>query len=387
LKEKKQWSGKKKSELIAQLEEFDAKISSLKNELSDAKNKETIYESELRSLQNEIKYMEANKKSIDILSENIKSSETTIKDLENNLKDLESKLTQKEKKIEELLLDKESLLKEKSEILESKNSILQQIKDKELEIQQKDQKISELREKYKQSSGDLLSKSMQIDKLVKKDKNFNELEDNLKNLENQLEQKEQTHQEKMEEYEKIIKDLKSEIKMREDHETGEIKVLKNNLERYEKKIEELEKDSMIEKESIENTQLFSNLEDIIKIIKDLLPQGKSNIRLILPEIENLSDFELIDIIKEIPNKVRINISTGIDDPLSNLTVKDMKNYCQLTNYAEKKFIALNIDSSKFLIALFIGEDKIIGLYTEVLKLIELFKPAIMEPFIRGSKII
>lgn len=362
---KKQRTSKKKSELLLELSKCDDIISELRAELKNSNDKETVLNSEIRNLQSEIKYLEAHNKNIDILNENIKSSEKTIKDLE-------KKLELKEEKIEKLLNDKESLLNEKSEILESKNDILQKLKEKELELQQKDQKITELREKFKQSSSDLLSKSMQIDKLVKKDKNLGELEETIQNLKNMKGEQDISEREKVAKFEERIRSLEIELETSQN-------VIKELKEAKGEKPE-------IIQETIEGTKIISNLNNIFEIIKDLLPQGKSNIRLVVPEIDYISKFELVNTIKEIPNKVRINIGAKIEDPTGNICVQDIKNHCQLTNYSAKKFIALNVDSSKFLIVLFIGENEVLGIYTEVLEIINLFKPAIMEPFIRGVKI-
>ena len=138
--------------------------------------------------------------------------------------------------------------------------------------------------------------------------------------------------------------------------------------------------------SLESTKIISNIETIVKIVQDLLPKGKSNIRLVLPKIENLNKFELVNLIRKIPPKVRVNICANIKDPTGDALVADLKNHCQLTDYKDIKFFALNVDSSKFLIGLFMGDDEILGIYTEELLFINLFKPAIMEPFIRGIKI-
>ncbi len=353
---------KKKSDLLTDLEESRLNVSTLASELKEAKDKlseitlelkgqidkEKAIESEVRTLQAEIKYMDANKNNTNILSDQIKSLE--------KLKDnLEEKLELKEKKIEELLLDKESLLKEKSEILESKNEILQQIKERELELQKGDHKIVELREKFKLSSTDLLSKSMQIEKLVKKGKSFEDFENKIIILEKELEQKKMAEKE----YEEKIK----------------------GLEKNEGIFQQKEK----KKISSEHTEVLFDMESIIEKIREIFPQGKSNIRLVIPEIDDLNKFELIDTIKKIPKKIRINIGTKIEDPDSNALVSDIKSHCQLTNYFDKKFIALNIDSSKFVIGVFTKDD-IVGIYTEIMEIIDLFKPTIMEPFIRGSKI-
>ncbi len=369
---------KKKSVLLEELKESRLKISNLTlelnktkekilniiSELNEAKNKEKALISEIRNLQAEIKYMEANKKNIDILNSRIDS-------LEKLREELEQKLELKEKKIEELLLDKEILLKEKSEILEGKNEILQQIKERELELQEKSQRFIELRGKFKQSSSDLLSKSMQIEKLVKKDKTYEALKDKISSLENELEQKTISEKEKITEFEDKIKILEENLKV--SHQK-----LKNlgSIEEQKKVMGEL---------STENTKVFLNMEEIIDKIKEILPQAKSNVRLVVPDINDLNKFELTKIIKKMPNKIRINIGANIEDPIGNAFVNNIKNYCQLTNYFDNKLIAVNIDSSKFLIAIF-TDDNIIGIYTEILEIINILKPAIMEPFIKGIKI-
>ncbi len=268
-------------------------------------DKSKRYEQDLRSV-------------IDILNERIKS-------IEKEKINFEQKLKIKENKIEKLLQDKETLLKEKSEVLEVKNEILQTISKQELELQQRDQKYSELQLKFKQSSGELLSKSMQIEKLIKKVYRIESLRDSEK----------------------------------QEMEGGII--------------------------SLDNTGVISNMEGIINYIKETLPQGKSSIRLVLPEIEDLNKFELTSIIKERPSKVRINIAIKIDNPDENPLVQEMKEYSQLIMYNDIKFIALNVDSSNFIIGIFRG-DEVIGIYTDILELIDLFKSTIMEPFIKGRKI-
>jgi len=332
---------KKKPELIAEINEY--------------KNREMELKTELQRLQTESNFMQESREN-----------------LENEKKNLTEKLETKETKIEELVQDKEILLKEKAVIAESKNDILEQVKEKELLLQQNDQKITELREKFKKSSSDLLSKSMQIDKLVKKDKNLGELEETIQNLKNMIGEQDISEREKVTKVEERIRSLEIELETSQNV-IKELKEVKG------------EKPEIIE-ETIEGTKIISNLNNIFEIIKDLLPQGKSNIRLVVPEIDYISKFELINTIKEIPTKVRINIGAKIEDPAGNICVQDLKNHCQLTNYSAKKFIALNVDSSKFLIGLFIGENEVLGIYTEVLEIINLFKPAIMEPFIRGVKI-
>ena len=369
---------KKKTDLLEELNYFKQKVTSLtselnlskdnilnfESELTEAKNKENMLSSEIRNLQTEIKYIEANEKNVDILNENIQS-------LEKLRENLEHKLELKEKKIEDLLQDKEILLKEKSEVLNGKNEILQEIKEKELELQEKGQDFAKLREKYKQSSSDLLGKSMQIEKLVKKDKIIEELENKISSLENKLEQNISSETENVNEFEEKIRNLEEELKIS-----------------YEK-LKELDHSNVpiksLEGESNEDTQIISSMDAIIEKIKVVLPQGKSNIRLVLPEIDDLQKHELIKIIKKIPNKIRINIGANIEDPLNNTLVNDLKKFCQITSCVNKKLIGLNVDASKLLIAVFTGK-KVVGIYTEILEIVDLLKPAIMEPFIKGIKL-
>ena len=294
--------------------------------------------SEIRNLQTEVKYEDAEKKNIKMMDERIAS-------LEKSNEDLENKLELKESKIEELLRDKEILFKSESEALKGKSEILEQSKDKELELQKKDQELSKLREKYKQSSSDLLGKSMQIDKLTKKDKNLDVIDSG-----------------KLKEFEEKIRKLETE--------------LENTY--HEQKAE-------IEKSAEGSTRIISNIDDVAELLKKVLPQAKSNLRLVLPDIQDLSKYGLIDIIKEIPNKVRLNIAAAINEPASNVLVSELRNYCQMYNFSEKKIIALNIDSSKCLIGIFSG-DNVICFYSELLEIIEILNPTIMEPFIKGRRV-
>ncbi|TFG10180.1 MAG: hypothetical protein EU535_08470 [Promethearchaeota archaeon] len=219
-----------------------------------------------------------------------------------------------------------------------------------------------MREKFKQSSGDLLSKSMEIDKLLKKIdamvKNQNTLESNGQDVEaknqeieglkekiNQLEQKQQESQE-------IIKGYETQVK---------------------------------QETSLKETDVISSIEKAISQVKQILPEGRSTIRLVLPEIEDLKKYDLLDVLKQIPGNVIINIATKIGDPFGDPFVRDVKNFCQLTNYSDKQFIAVNIDSSKFLIGLIKG-DAIDAVYTEVSEFVDIFKQAIMEPFVKGKRV-
>lgn len=312
-----------------ELNEAKESISEVTKELNEYKNKETELNSKIQKLQAEIQKLQAEieiskekAKNLDLLNERIAS-------LENEKSNLNKKLELKETKIEELLQDKENLLKEKSDILESKNELLEQVKKKELELQEKEQKLEDLKEKFKKSSSDLLSKTMEIDKLIKKDESL-----------------------------KIQDDLqKSQLRKKEE----------------------------LEKELTGGTRVISSMEDLFEIIKEVLPQAKSSIRLVIPDIQDINKYNLIDKIKEMPNKVRINLAAKIEDPLGDDLARELRNYCQLTNYFEKRIIALFVDSSIILIGIFKGMN-VIGIYSELLEIIEILKPAIMEPFIKGIKI-
>lgn len=305
-----------------ELNDAKERISEVTKELNGYKNKETELNGKIQELQAEIEISKAKTKNLDLLNERIAS-------LENEKSNLNKKLELKETKIEELLQDKENLLKEKSDILESKNELLEQVKKKELELQEKEQKLEDLKDKFKQSSSDLLSKTMEIDKLIKKDESL-----------------------------KIQDDLqKSQLRKKEE----------------------------LEKELTGGTRVISSMEDLFEIIKEVLPQAKSSIRLVVPDIQDINKYNLIDKIKEMPNKVRINLAAKIEDPLGDNLARELRSYCQLTNYFEKKIIALFVDSSIILIGIFKGMN-VIGIYSELLEIIEILKPAIMEPFIKGIKI-
>lgn len=357
---KLQKAEQKISDLITELNESKEKISELMTKYNEAKNKEIMLSGDVRSFQSEIKAVEAKVKNIEILNDRIEFLENDRNKSAEQISNLEHKLEIKENKIEELSQSKEKLLEEKSQILEGKNEILQKMTKKELELQQKDQTIDELKIKFKKSSTDLLSKTMEIEKLLKKSATSGDLAGEVDNLTSDLENKEKLITEKNNELEKI----------------------KQELAAVQQKIQD---SSTARQEVLMGTVVVSNLESIVDQIKKILPLGKSTIRLVLPDIHDIEKFEITETIKQIPGNVVINIAANIDDAFNDMFVKDIKKYCQLTNYSERKFIAFNVDSSQFLIGIY-EANEIVGIYTEFPEFIDLFKQAIMEPFIKGRKI-
>jgi DNA repair exonuclease SbcCD ATPase subunit len=337
---KLQKANKKVSSLMDELNESKEKISELMTQYNEAKNKAIMLSGDNRSLQAEQKAMQANLKNVEILNDRIAY-------LEKERKNLDEQVSNLEKKRDDLYQDKENLLKEKSEILESKNEILQKITDKELEVQQKDQTIGELREKFKKSSSDLLNKTMEIEKLMKKLESMDGLAES-------------------------------------DSSRGElVDTQKEEIERLKQGLAKAEQAAGIGE--LKDTVVIHNFEKIIEQIKTILPKGRSTIRLVLPDIHDIEKYNITDTLKKIPSNVILNLAANINDPYQDPFVKDIKNYCQLTNYNARKFIAINVDSSQFLIGIF-KDGNIIGIYTEVLEFIDLFKQAIMEPFIKGRKL-
>jgi len=339
----------KLQKLITELNESKEKISELMTQYNEAKNKEIILSGDVRSLQAEIKAEQAKVKNIEILNDRIEFLENDREKSSEQINSLEQKLDTKENKIEELSQSKENLLEEKSQILEGKNEILQKMTEKELELQQKDQTIADLRVKFKKSNSDLLSKTMEIEKLLKKSASSGDVQGENVDLKAELE-------EKSKELEKIQQELAS-----------------------------VQHSSTAHQEVMMGTVVVSSLDGIIAQIKKTLPLGKSTIRLVLPDIHDIEKYEITEVIKAIPGNVIVNVATKIDDAFNDMFVKDIKKYCQLTNYSDRKFIAFNVDSSQFLIGIYKAND-IVGIYTEFPEFIDLFKQAIMEPFIKGRKI-
>ena len=180
---------------------------------------------------------------------NVEILNDRINYLEKDRKNSEEQLNKFEQKVNQLYQDKENLLNEKSKILEEKNEILQQVTDKELELQQKDQTIADLRAKFKQSSGDLLSKTMEIDKLVKRLKAMDGLE------------------------------------QQESSKSEEVKTLKAEIEKLKEELAKAEQ--AVGKGEIKETMVIHNFETILEQIKTILPEGRSTIRLVFRDIMNI----------------------------------------------------------------------------------------------------
>ncbi len=371
---KLQEANQKISNLMTQLNETKEKVSDLMSERNDLKNKELMYSGEIRSLQAEMKYLEANKKNIDILNDRINYLEKERKNSEAQINNLEQKIDQKEKKIEDLSKDKEKLLQEKSEILEAKNEIIQKITEKELELKQKETALADLRDKYKKSNSDLLSKTMEIDKLLRAAKG---VEENGKKLKNEAE-KAKNDESKIKELETKIATLEKSLEEKGQGASNQLNEITAKLNEAEKKLSEKASGS-------ENTGVFFNLDGILDFMKKSIPQGKSTVRIIVPSIQDLTKYKLVEALQQLPNNIVVNIAGSISDPFGDPLVRELKSKFQLTHFNDCKIIALNIDSVKCLIGLQ-KDNKIIGIYSNISEIIELFKPAIMEPFIRGRKL-
>ncbi len=375
---KLQEANEKISDLIAQLKD-------LTSERDDLKNKEIMYSGEIRSLQAEMKYLEANKKNIDILNDRINFLEKDRKNSETQINNLEQKLEQKEKKVEDLSNDKEKLLQGKSEILEAKNEIIQKITEKELELQQKETALADFRDKYKKSNSDLLSKTMEIDKLLKGAKGSEEIEKKLKievekvkDLESKLKSKESDNETKIKGLEGKISELEKSLANKGQGASDKLNEITAKLIEAEKKLTE-------KTSGTENTGVLFNLEGILEYMKNGILQGKNTVRIIVPSIQDLTKYNLLEVVQQLPSNIVVNIAGSISDPFGNPLVRDLKSRFQLTNFNDCKMFALNVDSLKCLIGLQ-KENKIIGIFTNLPEIIELFKPAIMEPFIRGRKL-
>ena len=164
---------------------------------------------------------------------------------------------------------------------------------------------------------------------------------------------------------------------------AELRALKQEIDTL--KAELAKAEAAAGKGVIKETMVINNLDTIMDQIKRILPHGRSTIRLVLPDIHDIEKYGLTEIIKTIPGNVILNVAANVEDPYQDTLVKEIKNYCQLTTYSDRKFIAINVDSSQFLIGIFKG-DIVAGIYTEVSDFIDLFKQAIMEPFIKGRKL-
>ena len=331
---------KEKEGLIIHLNE---KISQLKSELNETKIAKVKFEGDLKAINSEMKLME-------IKIKNTEEMEEKVKSLSLEQMKLKQQLSEYRQKNEYLLKDREDLLNEKAQILEEKNESLQEYANLKLKMQEREVKIADLKAKFNKALSQILIKQMDFEKNLNNQK---ELEETRTLIFEEL----VNYKQKVAELQKII---------RKDHEETQIVEFKQDI-------------------NLQGTGIISDISAMENYFKNHIENTKRNIRLVLPNIRDLERYGLLEILNNLPENVNVWVAGKIDEQADNEFIQEIRKRYQIINYSNEGIFALNIDSATISIGI-TRHKKTIGIFTDSIDLINLFKPTIMEPFIRGRKV-
>jgi len=331
---------KEKEGLIFHLND---KISQLKSELNETKIAKIKFEGDLKAINSEMKLME-------IKIKNTEEMEEKVKSLSLEQMKLKQQLSEYRQKNEYLLKDREDLLNEKAQILEEKNESLQEYANLKLKMQEREVKIANLKAKFNKALSQILIKQMDFEKNLNNQK---ELEETRTLIFEEL----VNYKQKVAELQKII---------RKDHEENQIV-------------------EFIQDISLQGTGIISDISTMENYFKNHIKTTKRNIRLVIPNIRDLERYGLLEILNNLPENVNVWVAGKIDEQADNEFIQEIRKRYQIINYSNEGIFALNIDSSTISIGI-TRHKKTIGIFTDSIDLINLFKPTIMEPFIRGRKV-
>lgn len=331
---------KEKEGFIIHLNE---KISQLKSELNETKIAKVKFEGDLKAINSEMKLME-------IKIKNTEEMEEKVKSLSLEQMKLKQQLSEYRQKNEYLLKDREDLLNEKAQILEEKNESLQEYANLKLKMQEREVKIANLKAKFNKALSQILIKQMDFEKNLNNQK---ELEETRTLIFEEL----VNYKQKVAELQKII---------RKDHEETQIVEFKQDI-------------------NFQGTGIISDISAMENYFKNHIENTKRNIRLVLPNIRDLERYGLLEILNNLHENVNVWVAGKIDEQADNEFIQEIRKRYQIINYSNEGIFALNIDSATISIGI-TRHKKTIGIFTDSIDLINLFKPTIMEPFIRGRKV-
>ena len=331
---------KEKEGLIIHL--YD-KISQLKSELNETKIVKVKFEGDLKAINSEMKLME-------IKIKNTEEMEEKVKSLSLEQMKLKQQLYEYRQKNEYLLKDREDLLNAKAQILEEKNESLQEYANLKLKMQEREVKIADLKAKFNKALSQILIKQMDFEKNLNNQK---ELEETRTLIFEEL----VNYKQKVAELQQIIQ---------KDHEETQKVEFKQDI-------------------NLQGTGIISDISAIENYFKNQIKNTKRNIRLVLPNIRDLERYGLLEILNNLPENVNVWVAGKIDEQADNEFIQEIRKRYQIINYSNEGIFALNIDSATISIGI-TRHKKTIGIFTDSIDLINLFKPTIMEPFIRGRRV-
>jgi chromosome segregation ATPase len=384
------------------------KISALTNEgaqnTSDARHfrsMASVLETDKKNLERErdrlLRENEAMNNQVKQLTEMVETINTTLQTKEENLLSKEQQvqkkdelLTEKDQKIEEyrqqftqLAEEKEQYQKEKFDFMEKLNNekmeMMEKVNNLEKTVQADEQKLAKLKEKAKNAEDGLLGSSMEIEKL----------QETIAKLNQKI--SEGDHKEVDENAEEGA------VSSKGSSEKKKIAELEFRLEEATKKLEEYKNSDQTQQLATpgEDEDVFGKGTGTYKSISALITHFKYKIgntqrllRIIIPSLTELKNNNLMESFDGLSTQILKNIAfdTEIDPDQELIDQLKGKGY-KLTDYKGGNVFALIIDNNDAALAVFDKENNTItGVYSNNEELTKLLSLAIMNAFIKGTKL-
>ena len=326
--------GEKLSELTSELEILRKTYDTAKIELDSAKSSVSNLEIQLESIKKEkdtlsenLNNLTSSYKAISETTQNNSDARAKISELDAQITKVESKNRELSEKIFSITQEKDGLLKEKLEFMESamneKMEFRNSVSNLEHQVQLQKEKIKELRTKRRDSEEGLLGSAMQIEQLKKE-------------VDTKARQ---------------IADMRSDGGVVND-ESG----------------------------------VLNDLPSLVEYTQNGIKNASRALRIVCPNVDFLVDNGFIDMIKNHPKKLILNLAVPVDAKLNQGVIDTLKQAgARLTNTSEKNIFAMNIDNAKIALGMVSGVKARV-LFTDIPELVSLLTEALMTPFVKGIKI-
>ena len=132
--------------------------------------------------------------------------------------------------------------------------------------------------------------------------------------------------------------------------------------------------------------VLNDLPSLVEYTQNGIKNASRALRIVCPNVDFLVDNGFIDMIKNHPKKLILNLAVPVDAKLNQGVIDTLKQAgARLTNTSEKNIFAMNIDNAKIALGMVSGVKARV-LFTDIPELVSLLTEALMTPFVKGIKI-
>ncbi|MHA1729193.1 MAG: hypothetical protein ACTSWY_10735 [Promethearchaeota archaeon] len=372
-------------------DELQKNIDQLKEEISDYETKIKAKEIEIRSKKEKINKLtqelnEITKELNELKTINsvnitiLENSRLKIISLEEQIENKEKEKNSLEKTHLKMMEDFDRLSNSYSTLSKTIETLSNNLSENKKKLTEKENKNSEMEIKIKDQNEMILRFSKEKEELLK-EKITNK--ENLMDEKMEMSKKISELEHSIEDYKDKIKKLRTRAKTSSDGLLGhsmEIEALKKKIDEKDKEIEKIE--GILTGE----TGFFGEMNTLMEYVDNKFKEIKRSVRMVLPDISYLEEYNLLSLIKDLSGKIVINLAIPLTQDLNKKIIEELKEKdANVVNTSEKNIFALAIDGSNIALGVTSGKQ-VRGIYTTILELVHLFNAALMQPFIKGVRV-